>query len=200
MGEGYSGLGRIAMAQEKYDEAASLFRKAMETKQRGAGDDSPELIADVWQLARALWREGDKSGAQTAMARCVSLQKLAFANPAFEGTTIGPGAPNEDVELQPLGQDEWLLYQGEFEAAANGFRAKIGFEETAKEIVIDPEGMPHWEKLAEAEEGLGHMEAARDAYLRAAAQWDERLSAGHPRAEWCRARAESLRPASQPAS
>ena len=181
------------MAQEKYAEAISLFRKAIETKQQSVGADSYALIPDVNLLARALWRNGEKAEAQTTMARCVALQKLANRNPKLTRVTIGGKAspPNEELTLEAVGNDEWLLYQGDFEAAARGFRAKIEFEEREKQS-LDPESMPGWEKLAEAEEGLGNWDAARNAYVRAAEQWEQRLSPGHPRAQWCRNRAAEL--------
>jgi tetratricopeptide (TPR) repeat protein len=183
------------VAQEKYAEAISLFRKAIETKQQCAGSDGYQLIPDVNLLARALWRNGEKGEAQTTMARCVALQNLANRNPNLNRVTIGGKgrAPDEELTLQAVGNDEWLLYQGDFEAAARGFRAKIEFEEREKQS-LDPESMPFWEKLAEAEEGLGNWDAARDAYVRAAEQWDQRLSPGHPRAQWCRTRAAECLP------
>jgi hypothetical protein len=147
----------------------------------------------VLQLARALWRNGEKAEAQTTMARCVILQKLACANPSLGQVTFGgeSGKPSEDLKIEAIGNDEWLLYQSEFEAAARGFRAKIEFEERQKQS-FDPEEMPIWEKLAEAEEGLGNWEVAQRAYICAAEQWEQRLSAGHPRAEWCRKRSAEL--------
>src|SRR5260370_711082 len=180
----------VCVAQEKYPEAISLFRKAIETKQQCAGSDSYALIPDVNLLARALWRNGEKAEAQTTMARCVALQNLANRNPKLNRVTIGGKAspPNEELTLEAVGNDEWLLYQGDFEAAARGFRAKIEFEEREKQSV-DAENMPGSEKLAEAEEGLGNWDAARDAYVRAAELWEQRLSPGHPRAQWCRNRA-----------
>jgi tetratricopeptide (TPR) repeat protein len=167
VGEKYSELGRICVAQEKYEEAIALFRKAIDTNQQIVGSDRVELVPDVFQLARALWRNGERAEAQTTMARAVTLERL--------------GAVPD-----PVGNDEWLLYQGDFAAAASGFRARAARE------IPDPEGMPVWEKLAEAEEALGNIDAARDAYLQAAAQWEQRLSPGHPRANWCRARAALL--------
>ena len=181
------------MAQEKYAEAVSLFRKAIETKQQSVGSDSYVLIPDVNLLARALWRNGEKPEAQTTMARCVALQNLANRNPKLNRVTIGGevATPGQELALEAVGNDEWLLYQGDFEAAARGFRSKIAFEERVKQS-LDPENMPGYEKLAEAEEGLGNWDAARDAYVRAAEQWDQRLSPGHPRAQWCRNRAAEL--------
>ncbi len=181
------------MAQEKYAEAISLFRKAIQTKQERAGTDGYELIPDFNLLARALWRNGEKAEAKTTMARCVALQKMATLNPQLNHVTIGGNnqPPDQELTLEAVGNDEWLLYQGDFEAAARGFRAKIEFEEREKQY-LDPEHMPGWEKLAESEEGLGNMDSAREAYARAAAQWEERLSPGHPRAQWCRTRAAEL--------
>ena len=167
MGEKYSDLGRICVAQEKYAEAIALFRKAIDTNQQIVGPDRVELIPDVVQLARALWRNGEKAEAPTTRARAVTLERL--------------GAVTD-----PIGNDEWLLYQGDFAAAADGFRDRISRQ------IPDPEGMPIWEKLAEAEEALGNADAARYAYLQAAGQWEQRLSPGHPRANWCRNRAALL--------
>ena len=181
MGEKYSELGRICVAQEKYEEAIALFRKAIETNQKIVGTDSFELIPDVFQLARAIWRNGEKAEAQTTMARGVTLERLLSTNPQ-----------HAQVNYQAVGNDEWLLYQGDFEGAANGLRARIDREEREKREIPDPEGMPVWEKLAEAEEALGNSDAAREAYLRAAEQWEQRLSPGHPRASWCRTRAALL--------
>ena len=39
MGEKYSDLGRICVAQEKYEEAIALFRKAIDTNQEIVGSD-----------------------------------------------------------------------------------------------------------------------------------------------------------------
>ena len=171
------------MAQEKYDEAVSLYRKAIAVKEPVCGTDSGELIPDLHLLARALWREGDREAAQMTMARCVSqTERLLEASQT---------KPAEGLELKAGGTDEWRLYQGDCEAAVKGFRATLDYEQKNPRI-YDPEGMPVWEKLGEAEEALGHAAEAHYAYLRAAEEWEGQLTVGHPRARWCRERAKAL--------
>ncbi len=193
VGERYSDLGRICVARRQYGEAAALFRKAIESKSASEDQHELELTVDMLMLARALARDGKLSDASMVMARCSAVEKRALANPALDKRTLAGEAVSISWDLQVLSEDEWLLYQGEFERAARGFRAKIDYE-ISVDAAADPEGMPYLEKLAEAEEGMGNRMAARACYLEAAAEWERRLSAGHPRAEWCRDRARMLEP------
>ena len=167
------------MAQEKYAEAIPIFRKSIEAIQKDHGSDSVHLVPSLHLLARSLWRNGEKGEAQTSLARCSKLASMAL------------GDSNTDSEnwiFEAGCHDEWLLYQGEFEMAAKGFRASLAYEEKEGRKKFDPEQMPVWEILAEAEEALGNWDAAQEAYLLATAEWDKRLSPGHPRSDWARQR------------
>ena len=119
------------------------------------------------------------------LARVAHLTRKAFENFSLP-------KPATETLFKVGCQDEWLLYQGDFETAAEGLRATIRFEESEKRHMEDPEDMPVWETLAEVEEALGHHDAAREAYLRAADQWEQRLSPAHPRALRCRDCATAL--------
>ena len=120
------------MAQGKYNEAIPIFRKSIDAIQKDYGSDSVYLVPSLHMLARSLWRNGEKAEAQSSLARCSKLTSLALS-----------GKTGCD--------DEWLLYQGEFETAAEGFRAALAFEEKEGKTIFDLEGMPVWENLAEAE-------------------------------------------------
>ena len=161
------------MAQGKYNEAIPIFRKSIDAIQKDYGSDSVYLVPSLHMLARSLWRNGEKAEAQSSLARCSKLTSLALS-----------GKTGCD--------DEWLLYQGEFETAAEGFRAALAFEEKEGKTIFDLEGMPVWENLAEAEEALGNWDIAHEAYLLAIAEWDKRLSPGHPRSDWARKRIDAL--------
>ena len=167
------------MAQEKYREAIPIFRKSIEAIQEDYGSDSVRLVPSLHLLARSLWRNGDKAEAQTTLARCSRLTSLALAD---------SNTDSENLIFKAGCHDEWLLYQGEFETAAKGFRASLAFEEKEGRKKFDPEQMPVWEILAEAEEALGNWDAAQEAYLLAIAEWDKRLSPRHPRSDWARQR------------
>lgn len=196
MSEIYRFLGRVLMAQGKPGEAVPLYRRAIDELQQAIGPDGPELTPAVHELGRALWRSGDKGEAQTTLARAVKLMTKAFEDPALVRTTLGSGkTPADELSKSVFKagcEDEWLLYQGEFEAAAKGFSGVIEFEEREQQVIPDPEGMPAWELMAEAEAGLGRWDAAVEAYLRAAEQWEQRLCPGHPRAQQCRHAAATL--------
>jgi gamma-glutamyl:cysteine ligase YbdK (ATP-grasp superfamily) len=110
------------------------------------------------------------------MTRCVDLQRRSLADRG---------------DCEAMGLDELALYQGDPARAAKGFAVKAEFEARTGER-IDPEWLPYTEKLAEAQEAAGDLRAAREAYEQAARDWEQRLSAGHPRAQWCRERAASL--------
>lgn len=183
-------MGRICVAWRAYGEAAVLFRKAVDSKSE-AGRHEIETVPDLLMLARALARDGKTADASMAMARCVAIEKRALANPALDTRTLTGNAVAVDWELTVISEDEWLLYQGESEKAAAGFRAKADFERESA-VAADPEGMPYLEKLAEALEAQGNRTAARACYLEAAVEWEKRLSSRHPRAEWCRERATTL--------
>ena len=173
------------VAQGKYGEAIALFRQAIAEIQQAVGPDSAELIFPLQELGRALWRNGEKGEAQMTLAHVAHLTRKAFENPTLP-------KPATRTLFKVGCQDEWLLYQGDFETAAEGLRATIQFEESEKRHMEDPEDMPVWETLAEVEEALGHHDAARKAYLQAADQWEQRLSPGHPRALRCRECAAAL--------
>ena len=68
-----------------------------------------------------------------------------------------------------------------FEAGCHDERASLAFEEKESKKMFDPEQMPVWEILAEAEEALGNWDASQEAYLLAIAEWDKGLSPGHQR-------------------
>lgn len=185
-------MGMILMAKGKYNEAIPVFRKNLETIQMDTAIDSPHLIPTLHLLGRSLWRNGEKAEAQTTLARCSRLTVLAIKDPAFT-TNLDANLAAEGLVAKAGCEDEWLLYQGEFETAIKGLREALVFEEKdGKAMLFDPERMPAWEILAEAEEALGNWDAAREAYLQAAAEWDKRLSPGHPRSEWSRNRAAAL--------
>lgn len=184
-------MGMILMAKGKYNEAIPVFRKNLETIQMDTAIDSPHLIPSLHLLGRSLWRNGEKAEAQTTLARCSRLTVLALKDPAFS-TNVGSNLAAEGLVVKAGCADEWLLYQGEFEAAIKGLRTALAFEEKDGKAMFDPEQMPAWEILAEAEEALGNWDVAREAYLQAAAEWDKRLSPGHPRSEWSRNRAAAL--------
>jgi tetratricopeptide (TPR) repeat protein len=184
-------MGMILMAKGKYSEAIPVLRKSIEKIQMDNPNDSPHLVPSLHLLGRALWRNGEKAEAQTTLARCArltiaALKDRTFAN-RFDANLVTGG-----MFFKAGCQDELLLYQGEFEAASKGIREALAFEEKEGKAMFDPEQMPAWEILAESEEGLGNWDAAREAYLRAAAEWDKRLSPGHPRSEWSRNRAFAL--------
>ncbi|MBM3734242.1 MAG: tetratricopeptide repeat protein [Acidobacteria bacterium] len=180
MGELYERLGGVAMARENYPESIALFQRAIQSFEQAAEPDEIGLVPAVTQLARAHWRNGGRADAQMAMARATAIQRAAIAREP-EGSI-----PDGEVP-EAMGNDEWLLYQGDAEEAVKGFRGKIVFEEQSRRQ-IDPEPMPYWEKLAEAEQMLGNLAAAREAFRRAAQEWERHTSPGHPRAEWCRRR------------
>lgn len=185
-------MGMILMAKGKYNEAIPVFRKNLETIQMDTAIDSPHLVPTLHLLGRSLWRNGEKAEAQTTLARCSRLTVLALKDPAFS-TNLDANLAAEGLVAKAGCEDEWLLYQGEFETAIKGLREALVFEEKdGKAMLFDPEQMPAWEILAEAEEALGNWSAAREAYLQAAAEWDKRLSAGHPRSQWSRNRAAAL--------
>ena len=177
------------MAQGKYDEAIPIFRKSIETIQKDHGSDSVYLVPSLHLLARSLWRNGEKAEALTSLARCSNLTNLAFSD---------SNTHSEDLIFKAGCNDEWLLYQGEFETAAKGFRASLAFEEKEGKAKFDPEQMPVWESLAETEEALGNWDVAHEAYLLAIAEWDKRLSTGHPRSDWARKRLQALVKPNQP--
>ncbi|MEZ5401630.1 MAG: tetratricopeptide repeat protein [Bryobacteraceae bacterium] len=185
----YSDLGRICMAREDYGEASALFEKSLQWK-LGAGCHEIDHVPELLMLARALARQGRLPDACMAMARSAAIERRALADPSLDRhpALLCFGA---DLELQPAVVDEWLLYQGEYERAAAGFRSKIACEGDSG-VALDLEGLPYQEKLAEAEEGLGRHGPARDAFLEAAAVWELRLAPGHPRAAWCRRRAAEI--------
>jgi tetratricopeptide (TPR) repeat protein len=187
--ESYRLLGRILAAQGKYGEAVPLYRQAVEELQKHLEADDPRLGTAVHELARMLWRAGEKGEAQTTMARAVKLYSKAFQNPNVTVTTED-AATGETA--RPGCHDEWLLYQGEFAEAASGLRAAEERQRTKAVFAMDPTQMPPAELLAEAEAGLGHHAAARDAYLRAAADWEQLLSPNHPWAQQCRQKAATL--------
>ncbi|MEZ5354065.1 MAG: hypothetical protein R2762_15615 [Bryobacteraceae bacterium] len=180
------------MARRQYSEAAVLFRKALEYK-AASEEHELEQTTDMLMLARALARDGKLGDASMVMARCSAIEKRALANPALDKRTLGGETMRPEWDLQVLSEDEWLLYQGEYERAARGFRAKIDYERS-EGVAADPEGMPYLEKLAEAEQALGNRTAAWACYLEAAEEWERRLTKGHPRAAWCRERALELAP------
>lgn len=193
MSEIYRFLGRVLNAQGKYAEAVPLFRKAVDEAQDAVGADGPELTPAVHELGRALWRSGEKGEAQTTLARAVRLSRKAFEDPTLERAALGGESPaSGETEFKAGCHDEWLLYQGEWASAAEGLRAAAAFEQREQTVLPDPEEMPVWELLAETETSLGNRAAARDAYARAAEQWEQRLSAGHPRAAFCRQSAAAL--------
>jgi eukaryotic-like serine/threonine-protein kinase len=160
-------IGTVYLQLGLYDRAAPLLEKALETRRRLLGEESPEVAESLEAVGRLDERQGDYAAARPLLERSLALREAA----------LGPGDPEVAQSLDALAG--LAFSQGDYPRALSLWQRALAVREKALGP-RDPRVAELLDRLATTQLRSGDDAAAKALFERALALRQEALGPRHP--------------------